>query len=141
MAGGTITSCWQSSSFTRSKSFVIRLGQCFSKALWKFAHEIRSFIHEWTPFLLVTSYFTFSICLYMFCTERVIDMFWFFYLTTNFYIAGSTVLEALMSVGPCRDARLAVRKVQENSWIFPTPNKDLVFLDLLIVSKAIYACL
>lgn len=130
---------WQSSSISRSKNFVIKLGQRLSEAVWNFADKTRSFIHEWTPFLLVMSYFIFSICLYMFCTASLIDMFWFFYLITNFYIAGSAALEALMSVGPCRDARLAVQKAQENGWIFPTPNHDLVFLDLLIVSRHSYA--
>ena len=70
----------------------------------------------------------------MVCTETLIVMFWFLYLITNFYIAGSAAFEALMSIRPCRDARVALRKVQENNWLFPTPNQDLVFLDLLIVS-------
>ena len=71
----------------------------------------------------------------MFCSEQLIVMFWFFYLITNFYIAGSAALEALMSVRPCRDARVALQSVQRNNWIFPTSNQNLVFLDLLIVSR------
>lgn len=63
-------------------------------------------------------------------------MFWFIYLTTNFYIAGSTVMEAFMSLTPCRDARKAVSKVTKNDWVFPTPDEELLVLDLLIVSSA-----
>jgi hypothetical protein len=49
------------------------------------------FIKEWTPFLLVSSYFIFSTCLYMLCNGELVSIFWFIYLVTNFYIAGSTV--------------------------------------------------
>ena len=66
-------------------------------------------------------------------------MFWFLYLITNFYIAGSAAFEALMSVRPYRDARVALRSVQENNWTFPTSSQDLVFLDLLIVSTYMLA--
>ena len=69
----------------------------------------------------------------MFCTEQLISIFWFIYLTTNFYIAGSTVLEALMSLTPTRDAWKAAEKVQEKGWVFPTPDDDVLLLDLLIV--------
>lgn len=41
-----------------------------------------------------------------------------------------------MSLTPCRDARKAVRKVTKNEWVFPTPDEDLLVLDLLIVSPA-----
>ena len=91
-------------------------------------------IQDWTPFMLVTSYFVFSTCLYMFMSPKLFTVFWFIYLTTNFYIAGSTVLEAFMSLSPIRDARKQVRKLEENEWKFPTPDADLLTLDLLIVA-------
>ena len=59
------------------------LGHGFSKT--------EAFIKEWTPFLLVSSYFIFSTCLYMLCNGQLVSIFWFIYLVTNFYIAGSTV--------------------------------------------------
>ena len=139
MASEKLAGGCPSSGSAHSKSAMVALNQYLFEALWRFALETESFIHDWTPLLLVMSYFTFSICLYMFCTEALVDMFWFFYLITNFYIAGSAALEALMSMGPCRDARLAVRKVQQNGWVFPTPNNDLLFLDLLIVCDFILA--
>jgi len=99
--------------------------------IWKYAG---GFIHEWTPFMLVACYFVFSVCVYCFCGDGLIQVFWFIYLTTNFYIAGSTVLEAFLSLGPTRDARKAVQKVQSNDWTFATPDDDLLIIDLLIVA-------
>ncbi|KAJ9645207.1 hypothetical protein H2199_003213 [Coniosporium tulheliwenetii] len=96
--------------------------------------RLSTFIHEWTPFLLVASYFVFSTCIYMVCNEKLIGIFWFIYLATNFYIAGSTVLEAFMSITPCEEAKKAVEKLQNNNWIFPTPDEKLPILDLLIVA-------
>lgn len=125
-------SWWYRSSITNPKVSSRTLGLSFG-AVRHVPQRVASFIHEWTPFLLIASYFVFSVCLYTFCTETLIEMFWFIYLTTNFYIAGSTVLEAFMSIGPCRDARKAVRKIQEKGWVFPTPDDDLLILDLLIV--------
>lgn len=96
--------------------------------------RLSDFIQEWTPFLLVVSYFVFSTCLYMVCTDALITIFWFIYLATNFYIAGSTVLEAFMSITPCKEARKDVEKLQQNKFVFPTPDDKLPILDLLIVA-------
>jgi hypothetical protein len=39
--------------------------------------KISAFISDWTPFGLVASYFTFSTCMYMICSENLISIFWF----------------------------------------------------------------
>ena len=96
--------------------------------------KIEGSIKEWTPFCLVASYFIFSTCLYMLCNGGLISIFWFIYLISNFYIAGSTVIEAVMSITPCRDARKALTKVQQNNWVFPTPEHLLPVLDLVTVA-------
>lgn len=101
---------------------------------WEAVASVEAFIKEWTPFTLVASYFVFSTCLYMICDGELISIFWFIYLTTNFYIAGSTVIEAIMSIAPCRDARRALRRIQENDWTFPTPEQHLPILDLVTVA-------
>ena len=44
------------------------------------------------------------------------------------------VIEAVMSMTPCRDARKALTKVQENNWVFPTPEYQLPILDLVTVA-------
>lgn len=127
------------SSFTTSES-ISHLRLCLHRlgfrkgGLARLSRQIGAFIHEWTPFLLVACYFIFSIAVYTFCGEGLIEVFWFIYLTTNFYIAGSTVLEAFLSLGPVRDARKAVQNVQAKNWTFLTPDDDLLVVDLLIVA-------
>lgn len=99
-----------------------------------FIQRASAWIHEWTPFMLVVSYFVFSVCLYLICSKKLIAAFWFVYMATNFYIASATVLEAFMSIGPCREARKAITKAQENGWVLPTSDKNLKILDLIIVA-------
>ena len=128
----TLSSCWYGSRILPSTRATSRNPLCShaTKDLFRRGNEA---IREWTPFLLVASYFVFSICMYTFCTETMIKMFWFIYLMTNFYIAGSTFLESVMSVAPTRDARKAVQTLENNDWTFPTPDNDLLILDLIIV--------
>jgi len=102
--------------------------------LFNAAARVENFINKWTPFVLTASYFIFSTCVYMICSPELITIFWFIYLTTNFYIAGSTVVEAVMSMTPSREARKAVEKVAGKNWIFPTPNDSLLILDIVIVA-------
>jgi len=97
-------------------------------------HRFSAFISDWTPFTLVVSYFWFSVALYTLCPPELIAIFWYIFMITNFYIAGSTVFEAFMSITPCREARKAVTKAQDKNWEFPTPDEDLLILDLIIVA-------
>lgn len=96
--------------------------------------KVSLFLSEWTPFCLVGSYFVFSTCMYMYCSEGLIAVFWFIYMCTNFYIAGATVLEAFMSINPCREARKVVTQAEEKGWLYPTAHSKLPILDLLIVA-------
>lgn len=93
-----------------------------------------NFIHEWTPFLLVSSYFISSIFAYMLFPKKLLEVFWFIYNFTNFIIAASTALEAFMSMEPSREARVAVTKAAEKGWNFPTPDDKLLILDMVIVA-------
>jgi len=95
---------------------------------------VSNFIHARTPFFLVCSYFVFSTAIYMICSDTLVGIFWFIYMATNFYIAGSTVVEAAFSILPRADARLAVRDLEEKGWIFPTPDDALDTLDIVIVA-------
>ena len=99
-----------------------------------FRRDVGDCVQEWTPFLLVLSYFIFSTCLYMICSQKWIQAFWFVYLCTNTYIAGATVVEALQSLGPEKEGRKAVRNIAQKDWTFPTPDTDLLMLDLVIVA-------
>ena len=100
----------------------------------KSADHLSTFISDWTPFGLVVSYYVFSVCMYMYCDDSLIAIFWFIYMCTNFYIAGGTVLEAFFSISPCREARAVVSQAQEKDWLFPTPHRDLPVLDIIIVA-------
>jgi cellulose synthase/poly-beta-1,6-N-acetylglucosamine synthase-like glycosyltransferase len=55
-------------------------------------------------------------------------------MATNFYIAGTTVMEAFMSILPCREARQAVSRLAANNFEFPTPDEELPIIDFLIVA-------
>lgn len=70
-------------------------------ALIRVLARTEAFIREWTPFLLVSSYFIFSTCLYMLCNGELVSIFWFIYLISNFYIAGSTVRCSMTKTSPC----------------------------------------
>ncbi|ESZ93886.1 glycosyltransferase family 2 protein [Sclerotinia borealis F-4128] len=93
-----------------------------------------NFIHEWTPCLLVNSYFVSSIFAYMLFPTKLLEVFWFIYNFTNFIIAASTALEAFISMEPSREARVAVTKAAEKGWKFPTPDDELLILDMVIVA-------
>ncbi|KAF8866737.1 N-acetylglucosaminyltransferas-like protein [Acephala macrosclerotiorum] len=96
--------------------------------------NVSAFVTEWTPFMLVASYYWFSICLYLLFPPWIMAIFWYIYMISNFYIASSTVLEAFMSIAPVREARKTITKAQESDWKLPTPDNDLPILDLLIVA-------
>ncbi|OJJ45246.1 hypothetical protein ASPZODRAFT_99124 [Penicilliopsis zonata CBS 506.65] len=97
-------------------------------------HYTSGAIQEWTPFLLVASYFVFSTCVYMLADTFILGVFWFIYLVTNTYIAATTVLEAFLSLTAVHDSRKAVEKLAAKEWTFPTPDADLPVFDLIIVA-------
>ena len=91
-------------------------------------------LHDWTPFILVVTYYIASVCIYLVCSEKFIAIFWFIYMTSNFYIAGSTVVEAFVALNPIRESRKAVQNAINKDWKFPTPDDKLLVLDLIIVA-------
>jgi cellulose synthase/poly-beta-1,6-N-acetylglucosamine synthase-like glycosyltransferase len=117
-----------------------RTGQ-FRSSLTRFCKDISwtfttasDGVQDWTPFVLVACYFLFSVCIYMVASSGVMKVFWFVYLITNTYIAGASVVEALMSIGPFHAARKAAAKVAAKDWTFPTPDADLGKLDIVVVA-------
>jgi hypothetical protein len=98
-----------------------------------------AFIWEWTPFCLVASYFVFSTCIYMVCSEKMIEVLWYVYMLTNTYVSMVTVVEAVLSISVTREARLRVTKVAAMDFKpgmqpWPTPDDQLPILDLIIVA-------
>jgi hypothetical protein len=100
------------------------------KALLRFS----DWVIEWTPFVLVVTYFIVSTAIYVFCSAGYIKVFYFVYMTTNFYIAATCMAEALLGMSPFRESRRTAIKVQDNGWKFATPDEDLPMLDLVIVA-------
>jgi hypothetical protein len=98
-----------------------------------------AFIWEWTPFCLVASYFIFSICIYMVCSEKMIEVLWYVYMLTNTYVSMVTVVEAVLSISVTREARERIMKIaamdfKPGSQPWPTLDDQLPILDLIIVA-------
>ena len=70
----------------------------------------------------------------MICNSLWIAIFWFFYLVTNSYIAGATVVEALRGIEARAEAEKTVRKLEKKNWAFPTKDSEIGKLDLVIVA-------
>jgi cellulose synthase/poly-beta-1,6-N-acetylglucosamine synthase-like glycosyltransferase len=131
---GEITGVFDQTIETRSESSsVSHLKNSFTNLQYYLA-SVSAFISDWTPFLLVASYFWFSIALYSLFPSWTMAIFWYIYMISNFYIASSTVLEAFMSLRPCREARKTISQAERNDWKFPSPDEDLLLMDLLIVA-------
>jgi hypothetical protein len=96
--------------------------------------KISLWILEWGPFLLVVTYFIVSVFLYYILPKAVLQIFWFVYMATNFYIAGNTVIKACLALTPNEQARNAVKKVAEKDWVFPTKDQDVPIIDIVIVA-------
>jgi hypothetical protein len=115
-----------------SRPFVRYLPQSFY--IRHVCRRASNFIHEWTPFLLVATYFITSVFAYMLFPPKLTEIFWFIYNFTNFITAASTALEAFISPTPNRDARGMVAKAADEGWTFPTPDDQLLILDIVIVA-------
>ncbi|KAF1343805.1 nucleotide-diphospho-sugar transferase [Delphinella strobiligena] len=88
---------------------------------------------DWTPFVVVATYYIACTCLYTAMNEEVIKIFYFFYMSVNFYVACCTVVEAFLGVSPLRDARAAAIRV-EDSGMFPSPDELMPIMDIVIVA-------
>jgi hypothetical protein len=85
-------------------------GQSFGEIVEK----ISSFISDWTPFCLVVSYYIASTSIYMYCSDGLIAIFWFIFMCTNFYIAGMTVLEGMLSTHRSTQLELTLNSFHEH---------------------------
>ncbi|TVY75919.1 putative glycosyltransferase [Lachnellula suecica] len=121
---------------TDSEKSNIPATQPVKQASWfsRTPENVSSWIQEWGPFMLVSSYFVGSVFMYLILPESVLQVFYFFYMAANFYIAANTVIEACLSLTPIEQARKAVTKVAEHNWVFPTSDKDVPIIDIVIVA-------
>lgn len=109
---------------------------------------------DWTPFIMVFTYFVVSTAIFCMCNAEAIKVFYFFYMSTNFYIAACCVIESFLGLSPVREARAAAMEV-EKTGLFPSDvdgkAKDLPMIDMVIVAylpneadiirnQVLYAC-
>lgn len=93
-----------------------------------------AWLFDWTPFVLVFTYYVASTAVYTSATEGTIKVFYFFYMAVNFYIAACTVIEAFLGISPLRESRKAAIEVDQNGSQFPTPDDELPVIDIVIVA-------
>lgn len=98
-----------------------------------FKDKLSNLLFDWTPFLLVTTYYIAFTALYTAASEDTIKIFYFIYMSINFYVACCTVVEAFLGISPLRDARAAAIRVQD-SGLFPSPDELMPVMDIVIVA-------
>lgn len=96
--------------------------------------QVSAWLFDWTPFVLVSTYYIASTAVYTSATEGTIKVFYFFYMAVNFYIAMCTVIEAFLGISPLRESRKAADEVDQNNNQFATPDDELPVIDLVIVA-------
>lgn len=97
------------------------------------AAQASAWLFDWTPFVLVSTYYIASTAVYTSATDGTIKVF-YFYMAVNFYIAACTVIEAFLGISPLRESRNAADEVDRNNNRFPTPDDELPIIDLVIVA-------
>jgi len=96
--------------------------------------QFSAWLFDWTPFVLVSTYYIASTAVYTSATEGTIKVFYFFYMAVNFYIAACTVIEAFLGISPLRESRKAAIDVDQKDFHFPTPDDQLPVIDIVIVA-------
>jgi hypothetical protein len=96
--------------------------------------RLSEWLFDWTPFVLVLTYYIASTAVYTSATEGTIKIFYFIYMAVNFYIAMCTVIEAFLGISPLRESRKAAIEVDQNNNQFPTPDDKLPIIDIVIVA-------
>jgi hypothetical protein len=93
-----------------------------------------NWLFDWTPFILVLTYYITSTAIYTSASAGTIKVFYFVYMSVNFYIAGYTVVEAFLGISPLREARKAAYSIDQHHARFPTSEDDLPIIDIVIVA-------
>ncbi|KAI7520624.1 glycosyltransferase family 2 protein, partial [Hortaea werneckii] len=68
------------------------------------------------------------------CSSRAIEVFYFFYMIINLYIALCTAIESFLGLSPVRNARVTAIKVDEKGGKFPTSEDKLPIMDMVMVA-------
>ncbi|KAF2862311.1 glycosyltransferase family 2 protein [Piedraia hortae CBS 480.64] len=88
---------------------------------------------EWTPVILVTSYWVVCTAIFVMCNEPAIRFFYYFYMVVNLYIAVCAAVESFLGLTPVRDAAMAADKADATGK-FPSSDEALPTLDMVMVA-------
>ena len=72
--------------------------------------------------------------IYMLGSDFVLRIFWFVYLFFNYGVSAAGTAEALLGLEKTSKDRRKREAIANNGWNFPTPDKDLPTIDLVIVA-------
>ncbi|WPH03547.1 Hypothetical protein R9X50_00642700 [Acrodontium crateriforme] len=110
--------------------------------LWK--RGLRSMIYhwlafsdwliEWTPFVLVVSYWIVCTAIFVMCNTTAIAVFYYFYMIMNLYVAVLAAIESFLSMTPMRNAAKLADKVDANGGKFSSSDDDLPTMDMVMVA-------
>lgn len=116
---------------------ITNISSQIARAIRSGTSALSDWILDWTPFVLVVTYFIVTTAIFVLCNEGTIKVFYFFYMATNFYIAATCVIESFLGLTPVRDARKAAIAVQECQQFPSDLNgkvKDLPIINIVIVA-------
>ena len=95
---------------------------------------LSNWLIEWTPLMLVACYWVVCTAIFVMCSSQAIEVFYFFYMIVNLYIALCAAIESFLGMSPVRNARKAAIKVDANGGKFPTPEDKLPIMDMVMVA-------
>lgn len=88
----------------------------------------------WTPLILVACYWAVCTAIFCMCSDQAVEVFYFFYMIVNLYIALCTAIESFLGMSPVRNARKAAIKVDQGGGKFPTSEEKLPVMDMVMVA-------
>ncbi|WPH01946.1 hypothetical protein R9X50_00480000 [Acrodontium crateriforme] len=96
--------------------------------------QMSDFIISWTPMILVVTFYIVATAIFVMCNATAIKVFYFFLMSTNFYISATCVIESFLGMAPVREARKAAIKVDTNEGKWATEDSKLPIIDMVIVA-------
>ncbi|KAH9819318.1 glycosyltransferase family 2 protein [Teratosphaeria destructans] len=88
---------------------------------------------EDTPFLLVSTFFIVSTAIFCMCNEAAIEVFYFFFMATDFYIAATCMVESFLGLTPLARPAAAL-EIQRGDRSWKHSDDQLPIIDLVIVA-------
>ncbi|KAF2772414.1 hypothetical protein EJ03DRAFT_266780 [Teratosphaeria nubilosa] len=116
--------------FQESKASIPRRLIRFINTQWL---KVSDWLIDWTPVCLVVSYWIVCTAIFVMCSSLAIEVFYYFYMIANLYIAMIAAIESFLGLTPVRDAAKAADKVDATGK-FPSDDSKLPILDMVMVA-------